>query len=107
LFFPLDTSALVTNYKLRDNEVSGFEDDIYLSVRETCINGYEWSINGVYQAFVTGPSITLHCSLTALENCSDNVLTIRPRVMVGNTVLSRVIVNGTTCPRGELHCWTC
>jgi len=57
-----------------------WQADIFSPINQSCINGYEWSINGELQGEVT-------------------------RVILGNTVLQNVILNGTTCDRGEVHFW--
>jgi len=91
---------MFTTYQLQDNIVSWPEDMFSPSIRQTC--GYEWSINGVVQGVVMNSSLILDCSLTDNENCSNNILTIHPRVIFENTVLQLVTLNQTTCIRGEL-----
>ena len=83
--------------------VTWSEDIFSPNIHQSCINGYEWSINDVSQGIVTEPSITLDCSLTNRDTCNDTTLSIHPRVIFESTVIPLVILNGTTCNRGELH----
>ena len=68
-----------------------------------CISGYQYSINDTNIATVFNPSFTLDCSFTDIQSCAANNLTIRPIVMVGNSVLNNVVVTRHTCNSGMYY----
>ena len=68
-----------------------------------CISGYQYTINGTNIATVSNPSFTLDCSFTDVQSCAFNTLTIRPIVIVGNSVLNNVVITGHTCNRGTYY----
>ena len=68
-----------------------------------CISGYEYTINDTIITTVSTPSFTLDCSFTDVQSCAANNLTIRPVVIVGNSVLNNVVVTGHTCNRGMYY----
>ena len=67
-----------------------------------CISGYQYAINDTIITTVFNPSFTLDCSFTDIQSCAANTLTIRPIVIVGNSVLNNVVVTGPTCERGTI-----
>jgi len=80
---------MFSTYQLQGNVLTWPEHLFSPSIHQTCINGYAWSINNDVQGIGMNSSITLDNSLT--EDCDmDNVVTIRPRVMLGNIVLTSV-----------------
>jgi len=70
------------------------------SIPTECISGYQYSINGTIIGNVTMTILTLGCSVTDVQSCSANILTVRPIVRVENTVLNNVAVTASTCNRG-------
>jgi len=68
-----------------------------------CISGYQYSINGASITSVTMTSFTLDCTLTDVLSCAANVLIIRPIVIVGNSVLHKVIVIASICNTGNCY----
>ena len=93
-------SGVHTQYEIANGEVSWVKS-AFASIPSSCINGYEYSINGDVQGILTSNSMAISRSLTDSSNCSGNILTIRPRVILNDTVLRDVILNGTTCITGK------
>ena len=93
-------SGVHTQYEIVNGEVTWVKS-AFASIPSSCINGYEYSINGDVQGILTSNSIAIRRSLTDPSNCSGNILTIRPRVILNYTVLRDVILNGTTCITGK------
>jgi len=67
----------------------------------SCILGYQYSINGMDITNVTGNSFRLGCLFTDSETCAMNVLTIRPIVAAGNSILNNVSLTGSACDTGK------
>ena len=62
-----------------------------------CISGYQYTINGSNLTTTFNTSFTLDKSFPRCED--NNVLSIRPIVMVGNSILNNVVLTGSTCER--------
>jgi len=74
----------------------------FSNVPTECISGYQYSINGANTTNVIMTTFTLDRSLTEELSCGANILTIRPIVMVENSVLNNVVLAGSTCDQSNL-----
>jgi len=73
--------------------------DIY-----SCISGYQYSVNGENITNVTTNYFNISSSFTDDDICAMIILTIRPIVAAGKSILDNINLTGPTCTRGNDLC---